>query len=388
MRGYRFPAFLAVLLLSVLLGAVFSMECLAADDRLLRVEKELKELKKENSALKRRVDEIEGVEEETRYNFTTLSRMVDVSGYADVEFYLTDEENENSKFRVRHLSLFFTKAVQKEWKLFSEIEYEDAPFIESAHTTDTVDTAQGKLFVEQMYIEYRPSFYWDVRAGRFLTPAGIWSTYHYPPYVPTQTRPIMVRKIFPQVADGVQLRSSFSVQGSALDTHLYVANGAGNPGRLDRNANKAIGGRANYAFNVLGGFELGASYYGERDNDGIKRRSYGLHLLVARSDFKFQSELAYRNNDQQTAQDFKDTGFYAQVTYDLGKWTIAGRYDWYDPNDTNHLNDQFRLTGALNYHFAQNVIGKVEYNRNEFDDPAMDDFNEIIFAIVVAIGDL
>jgi hypothetical protein len=387
MRGYLFKTFLAVLFLGVFLCGAFSGECRAGDERLLEIEKELDGLKEENRALKKRVDEIEGSEEEIRHSFSILSKLVEVSGYADAEFSLTDEDGENSKFRIHHLSLFFTKDIQKEWKLFTEIEYEDAPFIESSSAADTVATSQGKLFVEQMYIEYHPAFDWDVRVGRFLTPAGIWSIYHYPPYVPTQRRPLQVRRIFPQVADGVQLRNSFSLGGS-FDTHLYVANGAGNPGRLDRNEHKAIGARVNYAANVLGGFELGGSYYGERDNDGIKRNSYGAHLLVTRSAFKLQSEYAYRRNDQQTLTDFNDKGFYAQLTYDIGRWTVAARYDWYDPNDTDPKNDQFRYTGAVNYHFAHNVVGKVEYNRNEFDDPASDDFNEVIFAIVVAIGDL
>lgn len=347
------------------------------------VEKEVERLRKENDEIRKRLDAIELDNEETRHGFGLLSKFVEVSGYADAEFYLTDRDSENSRFRVRHLSLFFLKDIQEDWKLFTEIEYEDAPFIESAHSADTAASVQGKLFVEQMYIEYHPRLAWDVRFGRFLTPAGIWSIYHYPPFVPTQERPLMVRRIFPQVSDGVQARYSHSFGEAVVDAHLYAANGAGNPGRLDRNENKAVGARVNLA---RGPWWAGASAYTEKDNGGATRAALGLHLLADYSPFKLQAEYQYRDNDLDAGADFIDRGFYAQAMYDIGRWTLAARYDWYDPDSSSAAADLFRYTGALNYRFAPNVVGKAEYNRNVVEGG--EDYNEAIFSIVVAIGDL
>ncbi len=372
------------------LSAVFILAALpvqAQEDRIDRLEKEVEGLKKENEALKDRVDAVEAEGEEIKHGVGTLSRLVEVSGYADAEFTFTDNEAENNRFRIRHLSLFFTKDIQREWKLFTEIEFEDAPRIESNTASDTVNKSQGTLFVEQMYIEYHPRVTWDLRVGRFLTPAGIWAIYHYPPYVPTQTGPLFYKVIFPEVSDGVQLRNSFTIKDSALDTHLYVANGGGNPGRLDRNQNKAVGLRVNYEF--LGGVSAGASYYREKDNSDLMRNSYGVHLLVNYGpSLRFQAEYALRHNSPEGADSFYDKGLYALAAYDIGRWTVAGRYDWYDENSSDPQKDQFRYTGALNYHFAHNVIGKAEYSKYVFDDPSKKDFNEFIMAIVVAIGDL
>ena len=376
----RFKTLFFILFLSFAIApAVFAQD--GAGGR--SIESELEKLRLENEEIKKRLDAVELDGEETKHNFGILSRFVEVSGYADAEFYLTDNDGENSRFRVRHLSLFFLKDIQEDWKLFTEIEYEDAPLIESSHTTDDPATVQGKLFVEQMYIEYHPDLAWDVRFGRFLTPAGIWNIYHYPPYVPTQERPLMVRMIFPQVSDGIQARYSHSFGGSVLDTHLYVANGAGNPGRLDRNENKAIGARLNLEH---GPWWAGASLYREKDNEGTDRAAWGLHLLANYSPLKFQAEYQYRDNDEAAGSDFIDRGFYAQAAYDIGKWTLAARYDWFDPDSGSSDADLFRYTGALNYHFAGNVVGKAEYNRNDLDSGG--DFNEVILSIVVAIGDL
>ena len=378
MRRFLIGAILA-------LTAVLPGIALAEDQtRIDRLEQELRDLKQENQEIKKRLDGVAAESEETRDSFGRISSFVNISGYADAEFYLTDNDSDNAHFRVRHLSLFFIKDIQKEWRLFSEIEYEDAPLVESEHTTDDPDTVQGKLLVEQMYIEYHPELDWNVRAGRFITPAGLWNIYHYPPYVPTQTRPLMVRRIFPQVSDGVQLMYSFTAGESVVDTHLYVANGAGNPGRLDRNEEKAWGARAHLQ---QGSHGLGASVYREIDNVDILRNALGLHYLWDFSPFRFQTEYQYRQNSPDTGSDFIDRGFYAQLTYDIGKWTLAARYDWYDPNGSQPQADIFRYTGAVNYHFAYNVVGKAEYNRNVFED-STEDYNEVILAIVVAIGDL
>jgi predicted porin len=376
----RFKSFFFILFLSLALApSAFAQDGAQGGS----VERELENLRLENEEIRKRLDAVELEGEETKHNFGSISRFVEVSGYADAEFYFTDNDSENSRFRIRHLSLFFLKDIQEDWKLFTEIEYEDAPLIESAHTTDDPATVQGKLFVEQMYIEYHPDLSWDVRFGRFLTPAGIWNIYHYPPYVPTQQRPLMVRQIFPQVSDGIQARYSHSFGGPVLDTHLYAANGAGNPGRLDRNEQKAVGARFNLEY---GPWWAGASLYGERDNSGIKRSAWGLHLLANYSPFKFQAEYQYRDNDMATGSDFIDRGFYAQGIYDIGRWTLAARYDWYDPDSGLSDADLFRYTGAVNYHFAENVVAKAEYNRNDLEDG--EDFNEVILSIVVAIGDL
>ena len=60
-----------------------------------------------------------------------ISDLVKISGYADAELRITSNKNDNNSFRIRHLSLFFSKKVQEKWQFFSEIEFEDAPKIES-----------------------------------------------------------------------------------------------------------------------------------------------------------------------------------------------------------------------------------------------------------------
>ncbi|TAN63406.1 hypothetical protein EPN18_02510 [bacterium] len=383
----RYGAVVLVMLLFLALGA--PVRTSSAEDRLDRIELELKEIKKENEGLKKRLEDIEVDQEDTKQGYSTISKLVDVSGYADAELNFTNQTGEVSRFRIRHLSLFFSKDIEKEWKFFSEIEYQDAPLIEANPKTDTVNRAQGLIFVEQMYIQYRPVIDLDLRFGRFLTPVGIWSFYRYPPYVPTQTYPLFYKVVFPEVSDGIQLRKSFAAFKSIIDTHLYVSNGAGTPGYGDRNEGKALGGRVNYATDLVRGLEFGGSFFGERDHTSTLRHSYGAHLLLTRSIFKFQNEFTARHNHPVNGTgDFYDMGFYSQLSGEFGKWVLAGRYDWYTKDDRGSDTDHWRYTGAVNYHFAYSVLGKMEFNRNMYNSPNIRDYDELIFSIVVAIGDL
>ena len=357
-----------------------------ADDPLERLRTDLEALKKENEGLQGRIDALEAEDEEARHGLGLLSNLVEVSGYADVEYTFTDQEGEGSGFRVHNLSLFFTKDIQREWKLFTEVEFEDAPRIESEKAADTVKSSQGTIFIEQLYIEYHPKLSWDIRLGRFLTPAGVWSIYHYPPYVPTQTSPIIYKVIFPKVSDGIQFKGSFTLRDSSIDTHLYVANGSGNPGALDRNEGKGIGARVNA--DLLTGLSAGLSYFGERDNEGTLKMSYGAHVLCNGSALRLQAEYQIRSNETDAASGFDDSGWYAQAEYDIGKWTLAARYDWYDPSSESPDDLWTRATAAVNYRFAHNVVGKIEVNRNWFDGLPTEDYSQAILGVAVAIGDL
>ena len=175
----KFSAIIASAMLLTASIITVPKDVFAADsERLDAVESQIQTLRDENAFLHKRIDEVEIADEETKQNVMGIANLVNVSGYADVEYKLTDQPGQNNGFRIHHLSLFFSKDVEKDWRFFSEIEYEDGPRIESNNATDTTSKSQGLIFVEQMYVQYHPHFDWDVRLGRFLTPYGYWSIYH------------------------------------------------------------------------------------------------------------------------------------------------------------------------------------------------------------------
>lgn len=381
MREFSILASVAAALLFI-----FPHPSRAADRALDNLARDVETLKQENRRLADRVKSLEAKEEQDAF---TEKKHMEISGYADVEYDFTSQRAVNDHFRLRHLSLFFSQKVQKEWNLFSEIEWEDAPMVQADSATDTVAKAQGLFMMEQMYIQYQPSPEFDVSAGRLLTPAGIWLIYHYSPFIPTMERPLHIKRIFPQYSDGLMVRRSFILFNSLVDTHLYVANGVDNPGATDRNSNKALGLRLQAATDILKAkFEYGGSYLSQKDNQGTYQNSYGLHIKLDYSALALQSEYGARQNKPVGAESYWDTGLYAQGTFDVNKWTFAARWDWYNSNSLTPQNDHHVYTGAVNYHFSHKVVGKVEFHQHEFNDPAVKDYHLGIVSIAVALGDL
>ena len=84
-----------------------------------------------------------------------ISNSVSISGYADVEYVNSTETGKKPGFGLHHFSLFFKKNISKQWRFFSEVEYEDGPFIEFDPTGGACNSAcSGTIFLEVMNFDY------------------------------------------------------------------------------------------------------------------------------------------------------------------------------------------------------------------------------------------
>lgn len=335
---------------------------------------EVDDLKRDLERVQTRLEVLEAEDEEkTR----ALSDLMEIAGYGDGEYKITDQKGKNNEFRVHHLSLFFMKRIGDKWRMFSEIEYEDGP-----------NTAknEGKIFVEVFTLEYYLNQYLNFRLGRFLTPGGIWNVDHYPPFVLTQERPQHIRKIFPQLQDGLQLLGSTHVASVTTDYILYVSNGQGNTGHGDGNEDKAVGARLKFSLPVLSRAEIGTSYYREEMNDDTDFKAAGADLLLSWKNMRLQAEYAKGFFDPRAGSGDQRIGYYGQLEYDIKNWTLGYRYDWYDPS-TDTDNDRKTInTLALNYHFTPYVVGKMENHFVDPQDRAEDSYHLTILSIAIYLG--
>ena len=316
-----------------------------------------------------------------------------ISGYADIEYHNSTQDGKEPGFRLHHMSLFFEKRVTDDWKFFSEIEYEDAPFLEYEFEGKKADSicegCYGKIFLEAANFTYAYDPVMSLRAGRFFTPAGIWSVDHYPSFVPTQLRPEHVRNIFPQVVDGVGIFGTISMGNSFLNYDLYLGNGEGNSGSADSNSEKATGAKVSLLLPFFRYFEIGASAYNDTSTDTLDidtdKTAIGAHMKVKFSDFTFQAEYATADIESDSGSSYKKVGHYAQLLYDLNRWTFGVRRDFYDENDSSDLDITFNSV-FVNYHVNQAIVLKLEHHQVEDEDITKDDYNQTIASIVMYLG--
>jgi hypothetical protein len=326
-------------------------------------------------------------------NVSNANRM-NISGYTDLEYHDSSNPSEDRGFRLHHMSLFFEKRITDQWKFFSEIEYEDGPYLEYDpgnistevdHPDTLCEDCYGKIYLEAVNFTYA----WDPKAqfrgGRFFTPAGIWSIDHYPAFVPTQLRPQHIRNIFPQVVDGVTMLGTLPLGNMFINYDLYLGNGAGNPGSRDLNKDKAVGGKVSFLFPALKYLEIGASMYTDTENDDREKEAIGAHLKMKFWNFTLQGEYATATYTPVNAASYDRIGYYAQLLFDISKWTLGGRYDFYDPQE-NTQSESIYNSVFVNYHVNEAIVLKLEHHQVEKENPAVEDYDHTIGSVVIYLG--
>lgn len=341
------------------------------------------EERKSADSIAERVSVIEAEREDL---LDRLNKLVEVSGYVDGEFVMSDQAGKNNQFRLHHLSLFFKKQVTEQWRFFSEIEFEDAPFLEASD--GVLDGgSDGKLFVEVMTIEYLYNPRLNAAMGRFLTPAGIWSIEHYPPFAATQERPLHIRNIFPQVTDGLQVNGAANLGDTVATYYLYAGNGEGNAGSGDNNEDKSMGARVKFKLPLLTKLELGLSGFSDTNSSDTEKIAYGADISAQWRNIRFQGEYALGDYDSAAGTDYQRSGYYGQFIYGLGNLDLIYRYDWYEPSDEADDDQKTVNTAAINYHFTPSVTGKVEHHFISPEDPSSEDYTKTIFTIAIYLGE-
>lgn len=344
--------------------------------------------------------------EETDDLANRLKNNLSVTGYADVEYITTNKTATDDGFRMHHLSLFFSKHISEDWRFFSEIEFEDTPFYEPSKATNTTvtdsggDTASvpnastvgsGKIFAEAVNFDYQWRPDTSLRAGRFFTPAGLWSVDHYPPFVSTQERPLHIRNIFPQLVDGAAISGNHPVGSAFFNYNLYVGNGetTRHDGSKDSNSTKSVGLRMALSLPFAQQLEVGVSTYRDKLADTVitKKNAWGAHAKFRQGAFEFQSEYAKGKYEPTvtptTNLPYHRKGYYTQFSYDISKWTLGYRFDYYDPK-TTAPNDATKINSAfINYHVDKNIVLKWEHHLINVENPASQDHYKDIASIVV-----
>lgn len=331
-------------------------------------------------------EELALTSDESKDNAHALSDMATISGYADVEFY--DTSAKNTAFRIHHISLFLKKQLSDKIRFFSEIEFEDAAKLDYNGSALSGDSF-GKLFVEAVSIDYLADPLVNFRFGRFFTPAGIWNIDHYPPFVPTQERPLHIRNMFPQINDGAMVYGAVGLGKTVLSYDVYTGNGIQNASisthaKEDSNATKALGTRVTFAFPVLDLTEIGASYLNDKFNSGNSKIARGVHAKAKFANVTLQAEAAHAKNFKDTG--VANSGYYLQAMYDWNQWTFGGRYDVYDANRSVDDNETLRKTAFVNYHFTKDVVAKLEYHRDNNDSATPKSSRLTMASIAVNLG--
>lgn len=144
-----------------------------------------------------------------------------LGGYSSVS--LVAPRSGNTELNLNEISLLLSWDNNERLSFFGELELE-RPL--SWNENKKFDSKNNYLDLERLYFDYHLNEKSNLRAGRFLTPAGRWNLLHAPPLVWTASRPLATSYLFPNAINGLMLHgtvpSKMFGQDQFLDYSLYA----------------------------------------------------------------------------------------------------------------------------------------------------------------------
>lgn len=240
---------------------------------------------------------------------TAQERRIEWYGYAQVDFVTSNKKGFVSTFDQRRMNLIGEFFLDNRVRALADVEYEGGA------NYSAESSSKGTIKISRAWIEYTYKPYLKIRAGKMLTPFGLYNLIHDasasyiaadPPlmYSSLQPFPALADSLAPQrfyskYSIGLELNGTFDLDndGSQLEYYLGVANGRGETLEgTDISNNKAVYGRLIYRPSFLFGFQMGTSFYYDKNLSGIggiqndKEFTFAMDLQYESSNWQIQAE--------------------------------------------------------------------------------------------------
>ncbi|MDD5306171.1 MAG: hypothetical protein PHU25_02510 [Deltaproteobacteria bacterium] len=409
---------------------------------LKKMRREIEAANKELGKLRQEVEEVRSeLKEKDNEDLTGEAQFepsLDISGFFDLTFYKNFiPENhivkhffpDVSTFAMQNLNLYFYSRMTESLSAFIELKFTFLPngsetgirdFDVTKHgltlkRTDSTATDPltleeydlGGVIIERAQLEWRPSNYFGIIAGRFLTPFGIWNTDHGPTVIiPIRYPNFQIYHDMPLAQTGLEaFGRMFPAANTYFDWAVTVSNGRGPvEATVDLDENKAVGLRLKLSYEspdktfslggygytgdytdtvksvTLGGSQTGTSAYDEDIYEKYTEYVGSLDLLIELFGVRFQAEYLRRLVKYSTRPlwyfsdetignpgDWVSNSAYGLLAYELPLQDLIGTFkispyvmaDYYGEVDFSNLDAVVAIFG-LNLKPVPNVVIKVE----------------------------
>jgi hypothetical protein len=184
--------------------------------------------------------------------------------WADQSITEISPETDKLTFVLGNVNIYFDSNPSKDFRFLAEIRFGLFPdgsvprpkggwgFGGAADTNVSDPSAANAFFTsvrwagvspERVHIDWTPSDAFNLRAGLFLTPYGIFNVDHGTPTRIMVSEPLFISsQLFPSQLIGIEAFGAFQFLPWTLGYHLHVSNGR-TVGQVDFSDSKAIGGR-------------------------------------------------------------------------------------------------------------------------------------------------
>ncbi|MSQ47336.1 MAG: hypothetical protein EXR78_02940 [Deltaproteobacteria bacterium] len=294
-------------------------------------------------------------------------------GYGDVQYHLSDRRGEKSAFALGQLDLFITSQLSDDVSVLSELVLEGGD-----------DNTFG-FEIERLLLQYAPSDYLNIGVGRYHTAIGYYNTaYHHGTWFQTATgRPFLFAfededGILP--IHNVGVTATGRVPSGKLGLHYIAEVGNGRPyspgeeqvGNItDNNNGKAVNFGLFARPDWVPGFQTGVSVYRDRLTPkglrSIGQTIFAGHAVYQTPAFEWLNEELVIRHDPRRQSSVHTAGFYTQLSQQFGKFRPYFRYQYLnapgsDPLFGQDVGRRHGPTLGLRYELTDFAALKIQYD--------------------------
>jgi hypothetical protein len=248
-----------------------------------------------------------------------------IGGYASAGYEDTHESE--AELALDHLSLFVHWEGEGKFRLFAELDLEDALVYRAG---SGVVTSDAYFDLERLYGDYEFNENLNLRAGKFLTPIGRWNVIHADPLQWTTSRPLVTERSFPTNLTGVMAFGSLPAFGRDVEYSVYGAfvNDLRTSPNLDP-FTEALGSHVTVPLSANAELGVSVATFEQRDDVGDRRKLAGMDYHWSRDRYEVTAEAVYRSTEEGGA--FAEKGLFVQGVAPLSdRFYAVARYEFYD----------------------------------------------------------
>jgi len=296
-----------------------------------------------------------------------------IHGFGELELGRSFEKAGSNTSTLGELALIITSRLSNKLSMLGDVEFEAG------------DHNKLSVGIERLLLQYSPSDYFNLSAGRYFTRIGYYNSVHRGTWLQTTAEPPFIFShedeggILPNHNLGVSANGN--IPSGQLGLRYIVEAGAAHTSRstLDK-PERTIDENNSVAFNLgliarpdkIPGLQAGFSIYRDRiAAEGLPKIGQtimAVHLVYQGRKFEMLNEaLMLRHASLGAGRVWNTTGFYTQLARQFGKYRPYFRYEYTNaPRSEPLFSDVGRRNGpmfGIRYDLAEFVAFKAQYQR-------------------------
>lgn len=288
---------------------------------------------------------------------------------AHMNGYYSYAEGEGSQFAINQSGVMVYGHIAQKVRYLAEVGAEDL----YAFDADRGDSSGNDLILNRLYVDYLAAEAFNIRAGQFLTPIGIYNPAYIGALRWTTVTPFVAEGFFPKIIAGIDINGKLGASLNVEYDLFYHVSGEHDQNPNAVRASEFAGGEVRYTFGIDGKIAIP---FGRFRSDSSREicRFAGANFLWPLGRSQLSGELLYKNGSWnettwEKQRRWDELAWYLQYVQSLAAQHFATIRYGYNDRSENGWHTQQNVVAGYVYRPQNNLSFKVEYQYFQQEAP-------------------